>query len=283
MCNIGINQKNRAMKKLICIFISFIVCYQASAQNGQYENVNGIKLYYEVYGEGQPLVMLHGFTMNHEMWEPWVDDFSNKYKLILVDLRGHGHSTNPSSFTHQKSAKDIYGLLDSLQIDTFQAMGFSSGAITLTHMATLDSTRIQSMVLIGSTSYFPESSKPLLQSFTYEDLGKGWMNRMQKSHPRGEAQIRALLTQFRKLPTIHEDVNFTPPFLSAIKIPTLIIHGDRDSFFPIDIPVTSYESMPNSYLWVLPNFGHNYIDKKSIWEEAFLKVTNQFFSGEWEK
>lgn len=272
------------MKKLIGVFISLIVCSQVTAQNGQYEKVNGVKIYYEVYGEGQPLVLLHGFTMNHEMWEPWVDDFSTKYKLILVDLRGHGHSTNPSSdFTHRKSAKDIYGLLDSLQIDKFQAMGFSSGAITLTHMATLDSTRIQSMVLIGSTSYIPESSRPLLQSFTYESLGEGWMNRMQKSHPRGEPQIKALLTQFRKLPTMYEDVSFTPPYLSTIKTPTLIIHGDRDSFFPVNIPANSYEAMPNSYLWVIPNFGHSYIKKGTIWEGAFLKVTKQFLSGEWKE
>jgi len=76
-------------------------------------------------------------------------------------------------------------------------------------------------------------------------------------------------------------MNFTSPYLSTIKSPTLIIHGDRDNFFSVDIPVNSYKSIPNSYLWIVPNFGHSSIDKNSIWADAFLKVVNKFFSGEW--
>lgn len=55
--------------------------------------------------------MLHGFTDTHVSWLPWVENLSNEFKVILVDLRGHGKSTNPTNeFSHEKSAEDIYGL-----------------------------------------------------------------------------------------------------------------------------------------------------------------------------
>ena len=112
------------MKNLIFTLFALLIYTQIHAQEANYANVNGVKIYYEIHGEGEPLVLLHGFTMSHTMWEGWIEDFSKSYKLIIADLRGHGNSTNPSNeFTHEDSAKDIYGLLDLLNIDKFNAMG----------------------------------------------------------------------------------------------------------------------------------------------------------------
>lgn len=276
------NKNQQQMKNLIFTLLALLFYTQINAQDANYANVNGVKIYYEIHGEGEPLVLLHGFTMSHTMWEGWIEDFSKSYKLIIADLRGHGNSTNPSNeFTHEESAKDIYGLLDLLNIDKFNAMGFSSGGMTLTHMATMDTSRIQAMVLIGSTSFFPESCREIQRSVSYENAEEGMMNYLENQHPRGEKQIRSLLTQFNNMADSYDDMNFTSPYLSTIKSPTLIIHGDRDKFFPVDIPVNSYKSIPNSYLWIVPNFGHSSIDKNSIWADAFLKVVNKFFSEEW--
>ena len=270
------------MKNLTFTLFALLVCTQIHAQEANYANVNGVKIYYEIHGEGEPIVLLHGFTMSNNMWDEWIEDLSKNYKLILPDLRGHGNSTNPSNkFTHKESASDIYGLLDLLNIDKFNAIGFSSGAMTLTHMATMDTTRILAMVLIGSTSFFPEYCREYQRSTSYESVDEGEMNYLKEQHPRGETQIRNLLTQFKNMADSYDDMNFTSPYLSSIKSKTLVIHGDRDSLFPVDIPVNSYKSIPNSYLWIVPNFGHNSIDKNSIWADAFLKVVNKFFSGEW--
>ena len=107
------------------------------------------------------------------------------------------------------------------------------------------------------------------------------MNYLKEQHPRGETQIRNLLTQFKNMGDSYDDMNFTNPYLSSIRSSTLLIHGDRDAFFAVDIPINSYKSIPNSYLWIVPNFGHSSIDRNSIWADAFSKVVNQFFSGEW--
>ena len=121
--------------------------------------VNDIEMYYEVHGEGPPLVMLHGFTASGSHWEPFISKYSGHFKLIIPDLRGHGRSTNPSGeFTHRQSALDIFALLDHLEINRFNAVGGSSGGMTLIHMATQQPERIEDMVLIAATPYFTKET-----------------------------------------------------------------------------------------------------------------------------
>lgn len=273
------------MKNLIFgVFVLFI-CNQIQAQEGKFAEVNGVKLYYEIHGDGEPLLLLHGFTMSHDMWLPWVDNLSKDYQIILVDLRGHGKSSNPSNeFTHRQSAEDIFALMNFLGIKEFKAMGVSSGGMTLTHMATMDTTRIQSLILIGSTTYFPETSRVLQKDATYENVSAknpGWMEYMRRVQPGGEAQIRNLLRQFNRMADSYDDMNFTSPYLSTIKCHTLIIHGDRDQHFPVDIPVNSYKSMPNAYLWIIPNFRHNIPNKETPLGNIFLNTITQFLAGDW--
>lgn len=273
------------MKKILLYFILF-VCIKTVAQEGNYVETNGVKIYYEIHGAGDPLLLLHGFTNNHDVWDAWVEDLSKKHQLIIPDLRGHGNSTNPEKiFTHKLSAIDMYGLMDSLKIQKFQAIGHSSGAMTLTHMATIDTTRISSMILVAGTSFFPKEARENIKNLTYENLDEGWMGYLKATHPRGEEQIRMLIRQFSNFSKTYDDMNFTPPYLSTIKSQTLIIHGDRDPYFPVGIPVLSYKSIPNSYLWIVPNDGHSPAGiyyRDSIWSEMLYKVMDEFFGGKWE-
>ncbi|WP_188599632.1 alpha/beta fold hydrolase, partial [Polaribacter pacificus] len=100
---------NRAA--IIAVFIC--LHYGVFAQKQNHAQVNGVEIYYEIYGKGDPLVLLHSFTSSHKLWEPFIERLSKNHKLIVPDLRGHGKSTNPENvFTHSTSAKDIYGLMD---------------------------------------------------------------------------------------------------------------------------------------------------------------------------
>jgi pimeloyl-ACP methyl ester carboxylesterase len=116
---------------------------------GHTVQINNIEMYYEEYGAGKPLVLLHGFGGSGQNWYPFTDKLSERHRLIVVDLRGHGHSTNPENqFTHREAANDVFLLLEKLGVGHFSAMGISSGAMTLLHMATSQPKRIDSMVLI---------------------------------------------------------------------------------------------------------------------------------------
>src|SRR2546428_5336277 len=143
----------RALRMAILLFL-----FSLSA-SGEIASVNGIQLYYKIHGKGPPLVLLHYFGGSSESWAPFVPEFAKQYKVIAVDMRGHGRSTNPSGqFTHRQSAFDIFALLDQLGIKQFKAIGMSSGGMTLLHMATQQPARVESMIVVGATDQFgPEA------------------------------------------------------------------------------------------------------------------------------
>jgi pimeloyl-ACP methyl ester carboxylesterase len=248
---------------------------------GQTAQVNGIRMYYEVHGAGKPLVLLHGFGGAGRSWKQWIDDFAKDYRLIIPDLRGHGGSTNPTNkFTHRQSAKDVYALLDQLGIRTFSAMGISTGGMTLLHMATQQPERVESMVLIGSTIYFPEQAREIMRKADPDNISPAEMERLRTVNKYGDEQIRSLRRQFNAFKDNYDDMSFTPPHLATIKARTLIIQGDRDEFFPVNIPVEMYRSIPKSYLWIVPNGGHVPISDHA---DEFRKVALEFLAGKWGK
>ena len=239
-------------------------------------------MYYEVYGEGEPLVLLHSFNYSGSVWQEFINEFAEKYKVIVPDLRGHGRSTNPTDkFTHKQSALDVYALLKELEIDSFCAMGMSTGGMTLIHMATQQPERPESIVLIGATTYYPEQCREIMRLVDGQEIPKGEWKRKREIHKNGDEQILSLHKQFLSFKDSYDDMNFTPPYLSTIKARTLIVHGDRDMFFPVSIPVQLYESIPNSYLWIVPNGGHVPIYEEN--HETFAEKTLAFLSGNWEK
>src|SRR5436190_23794623 len=95
---------------------------------GQIVDINGMQMYYVMVGQGEPLLLLHGFRGSSQDWEPFLHDLAGEYQLIIPDLRGHGRSTNPSlEFTHRQAARDVWALLDHLHIERFMAIGISGG------------------------------------------------------------------------------------------------------------------------------------------------------------
>ena len=214
-------------------------------------------MYYEAHGSGKPLVLLHGFGGCAMDWSPFTAKLSEHYRLIIIDMRGHGHSTDPDiKFTHRQSATDVLSLLDSLKIYHFSAMGISSGGMTLLHMATRQPARIESMVLISATPYFPEQARSILQQTSADNMPPEVKESYRACATRGDAQIRQLAMQFHEFYKSYDDMNFTGPYLSTISARTLIVHGDRDSFFPIEIPTSTFRSIPNASLWIIPGGDH---------------------------
>jgi pimeloyl-ACP methyl ester carboxylesterase len=228
-----------------------------SKSAGHITQLNTIEMYYEEYGIGKPLVLLHGFGGCSQNWHPFTDKLSEHYRLIVVDLRGHGYSTNPENkFTHKEAAKDVFLLLEKLGIDTFSAMGISTGGMILLHMATSQPKRINSMVLISTTSHFPDQARAIMQRASYGTIPKQVQDMYRECAKRGDEQIRHLITQFNEFHDNYEDMNFTAQSLSTISAPTLVVHGDRDQFFPVEIAVNIYRSIPNSALWIIPEGDH---------------------------
>jgi pimeloyl-ACP methyl ester carboxylesterase len=221
-------------------------------------HVNGIDLFYEVEGAGEPLLLLHGGTGTHENWAyAGRDQFLREYRLIAPDARGHGRSTNPGrTITHRQCALDMLGLLDHLGIQRCRAIGISMGGNILLHMATMQPERIAAMVTVSSTMYFPEQARAIMRQIPVENQPPSEWETMRQRHKLGDDQIVALWEWGRGMSVSYDDMNFTPPSLSRITASTLIVYGDRDFLYPIEMGVEMHRAIPKSALWVVPNGGH---------------------------
>ncbi|SRR5579883_41747 len=238
-------------------------------------SVNGFEMYYEIHGEGSPLLVLHGFTGSGADLVPLFHPMTQKHQLIIPDLRGHGRSTNPSKqFTFRQAADDIFLLLKHLDIHQCSAVGFSGGGCLLLQLAIKHPALLSSMVLISATPYFPEQAKDLMQQFKMAKRTKEEWEGMRKIHLQGDEQIELIWQQAGSLSENDDDMNLTSSDLSKIKTKTLIMQGDRDPLYPVEVSIEMYRSMPNSSLWIVPNGGHVPLSGNTIQE--FMNYLNHF-------
>jgi pimeloyl-ACP methyl ester carboxylesterase len=196
-------------------------------------------------------------------------------------LRGHGRSTNPSgTFTIRHLALDVFALLDRLGVNRFKAIGLSLGAKTLLHLATQQPHRIEAMVLVSATPYFPEQARALMREVTPDNrTGEEWAQ-MRQWHKQGDEQIRQIWRQVNSFKDSYDDMNFTPPYLATITARTLIVHGDRDPLYPVNLAVEMFSAISRSHLWVVPNGGHGPIFGDAA--EGFARTALSFLRGDWE-
>ena len=246
------------MKRLILIAIAACAMLARPAA-AETLRTNGIELEYRISGSGEPLLLLHGFgSCIDQSWGAIIPDLAKSYRVIAVNQRGHGASTNPSGrFTHAQSAEDIKSLMDALGIKQARAIGFSSGGMTLLHLATRYPDRISKLVVVGATTRFGDQARLIMRAVAASGLPAPVRAQFEKCAVRGPAQANELVRQFGAFKDSYTDMNFQPSDLARIKASTLIVHGDRDEFFPVSIPVEMYGAIPQSQLWIVPNGDHS--------------------------
>jgi pimeloyl-ACP methyl ester carboxylesterase len=241
---------------------------------GKTLHVNGIDLYYETQGAGEPLLLLHGGSGCHEDWA-YVgrDQLVREYTLILPDARGHGRSTNPGrTITHRQCALDTLALLDQLGVKKCRAIGISMGGNILLHIATMKPDRIQAMVVVSAAMYFPEQARAVMRQVSVENQSAKEWETMRKRHKLGDEQIKAIWEWSRGMADSYDDMNFTPASLSKITASTLIVYGDRDFLYLVEMGVEMYRAIPRSALWVVPNGNHGpvFLDAAPLFVQTAL-------------
>jgi pimeloyl-ACP methyl ester carboxylesterase len=243
--------------------------------------VNGVSLYWEEHGEpsNPPLLLLHGFGESMAVWKSYVPTLCDKYNIVLLDLRGHGRSTNPTnSFSFSAVSDDVRALMDQLHHQRFRALGVSAGGIALLHVATRTPARIESLVLVGSGPYLPQEARDRIRSIVKDR--DATLQYFRSFAARGDEQATSLLQQFSALASSMDDPAFTPPQLGTVTAPTLIVHGDRDEFFPVELAIQLYRSIPTAYLRIYPNGSHEPIYEPAAVAEFSTQLL-EFFSNRW--
>jgi len=242
------------------------------------ETLNGVQLYFEIHGTGDPLVLLHGFGGCSQDWAPLTADWAAHFQLIIPDMRGHGRSDILSQpFRHTDAAADISALLDRVGAGAFKGLGVSGGGNVLLHLATRQPERVKAMVLVSATSYFPAQARPIMRRYPESLSGQDWET-LRRRHSGGDPQIHALLASTKAFADSYDDLTFTPPHLATIQARTLIVQGDRDPLYPVEISVEMARAIPRSSLWIVPNGGHGPIGGER-WPD-FLKTSLAFLRAD---
>ena len=241
------------------------------------ETLNGIQLYFEVHGTGEPVLLLHGFSGSSQDWAALAAEWGTQFQLIVPDLRGHGRSgILTKSFRHSDAAEDLWALLDHLNVTVCKGLGISGGGNVLLHLATMQPERIKAMVLVSATPYFPAQARPIMRQYP-NSLPEAQWEILRRRHPGGDAQIRALLASAAAFADSYDDMTFTPPHLATIQARTLIVQGDRDPLYPVELSVEMAKAIPLASLWIVPNGGHGPVIGER-WAE-FVKTAMGFLRG----
>lgn len=245
----------------------------SNSNRGSTLTINGFDMYYEIHGQGAPLLLLHGFTGSGAGLIQGFKQLSENYTLIVPDLRGHGRSTNPSKqFTFRQAGLDISALLDHLNISQCSAIGFSGGGCTLLQVAYREPERIKSMTLVSAAPYFPQQTRDMMQQYSTQEKTDEQWTALRSIHVHGDEQIQLLCEHPREFS--NDDMNFTSEKLSKIKTKTLIVQGDRDPLYPLELTIEMYKGMPNAYLWIIPNGGHVPVSADS--SQEFINYVEKF-------
>ncbi|PWL38707.1 hypothetical protein DKG77_10695 [Flagellimonas aquimarina] len=232
--------------------------------------INGKKLYYEIYGEGKPLFLLHGYTQSSKSWKPYVKYYEKEYEVYLIDLTGHGKSEAFKEDLSLKSvAEDLNSLVKYLNLDKIKAIGFSFGGDILYQLALINPSLIESMITIGAVGTWTINDFPeYLETFTFENRANfPWL----KTAHDGDEHIRGIMNQFKNY-----IVKLSNKELQNIKPEVLIMIGDDDEGMNLNEVVRVKENLPNSDLWILPNVSHGAHEGET--KEEFIIKSKTFLS-----
>jgi pimeloyl-ACP methyl ester carboxylesterase len=243
-----------------------------------YAHVNGLRLYYEVHGSGPPLVLIHHlFGDSHFTWGRHLPHFAAHYTTVVPDLRGHGRTENPAPrLLHRELAADIAGLVRALEIGPAHLVGVSTGGMALLTLAVEAPELVRRLVISDATYHFKGAELRAAIAAATADLDAfraATQLDVRHSPVYGPDHWRTLVAEWPRW--AHDPTAYHFPPLAALAgfpNPTLILHGDRDEFFPLEIARDMYRAFPTGQLGIIPNAAHlTHAQQPRAWREAVLR------------
>jgi len=235
--------------------------YGNNPKTGKYVQSGDARIYYEVYGDGPPLLLLHGGYYGYiSEYSQYFPDLIKNFKVIAVATRGHGRSEiGHTPMTHRLFAQDAITVLKNEKIDKAVVMGFSDGAVTGNILAAEYPQHVLRLVSMAGALNITHQRPNALQH-TWSMSGKSeeqdlpdFLKDRKKIMP--EPQRFAEWVDMLKNAWL-EPVSLSEEKAATIKCPVLIVAGDRDDYTRTDAFVAMYKLLPNAQLLLLPNSDH---------------------------
>jgi len=243
---------------------------------GKYADIRGFKMYYETYGKGEPLLIIHGNGGSIVNFSNQIPYFAKNYQVILADSRAQGKSVDPTdSLSYEMMTDDLNALLDQLGLKSCYVIGWSDGGINGLLLAIRHPDKVKKLAVTGA-NLWPDTTA--VDPFVYNWAMKYNQNLLETMKKPG-ANIAQTKNQLKLAHLLSYEPHITIQQLQTITCPTLVIGGDHDVIRPKHTMLIA-QSIPNSYLWIIPNSGHSTpIFKK----EQFNKVVGDFFAQPYRK
>jgi 3-oxoadipate enol-lactonase len=249
-------------------------------------HANGIDLYYEVHGQGEPLLLIMGLSLNSKSWFRTLPDLSEHYQVIIFDNRGVGLSSKPNTpYSIELMAEDARAVLDAAGVESAHVYGISMGGMIAQRLAIKHPNRIHSLILgcttsggvnhvqpgadvsmlmlsRGSSIATPEemawATAPILYSQSFLEEKRDLVAEDIQKRIELPIQPYAYMLQLQAC-LAHDTYNE----LDQIKVPTLVIHGDADRLVPYENGVTLAEKISNAEFLTIQGAGHIYVTEEN--------------------
>ncbi|MCP3405285.1 alpha/beta fold hydrolase [Bradyrhizobium sp. CCGB01] len=215
--------------------------------------VNGVKIWYAVYGRGEPVILLHGGLANASYWGHQVRALQRQYQVIVMDSRGHGRSSrNQEPYGYDLMASDVVALLDHLKIRKAAIVGWSDGAIIGLDIAMKHPERVSRLFA------FAANSDPSgVADIASNDVFNAYIARAGEEYKRlspTPTEYKGFVAEITKM--WESQPKWTASDLAAIKVPTWIVDGDHDEAIKRDNTEFMAANIPGAGLLIQPEVSH---------------------------
>ena len=283
--------KRRAIMTLsTALALTAMTTTNASGQSRQttgYATVNGLRMYYELHGEGgTPLVLIHGggstIGTNFGRVLPLI---ARSRRVIAVEVQAHGHTRDiDRPFTFEQDADDVAALLDSLRVSKADVFGFSNGGTTALQVAIRHPAKVNRLV-IASANYKRHGMPPgfwdSMEKAVFADLPQPYKDAHRAIDPT-EAGVHAMFERDRRRMTNFTDI--PDASIRAIQAPTLVVVGDRDVVRP-EHAIELARALPHGRLCILPGTHGSYLGEIMTPDvsvralESFVAILDEFLGA----
>ena len=244
---------------------------------GRYARVNYLNIYYEEYGRGEPLVLVHGGTVDaRKMWEKQIPILSRNLRVIAPDSRGHGKTDNPAGeISYRLMANDVVGLIRALDLRNPLICGYSDGGQVCLEIGMNYPDVAMSLIVGAASNHLSDDFLQSMREAGVQSPGVVDLERFEKARPQLVSRLRQLspvygpnywktyVAQMSKVWLT--PLNYTAEDYAKITARTLILLGDKDTGTSLEDALEMYKLIPKAELAVLPGSDH-YL----VWSRAEL-------------
>lgn len=240
--------------------------YGNNPKIGKYCDVRGFKMYYEVYGSGEPLLLIHGNGGSINNFVKQIPYFSKNYKVIIADSRAQGKSIDTKdSLSYEMMADDYAELLNKIGIASTNVIGWSDGGINGLLLAIRHPEKVKKLMVTGA-NLEPDTT-------AVETDIKQWADAIYTEIKNKKEKTAQDKHDYKLFTLLVNEPHITVADLKKIKAPTLVVGGDHDILRPSHT-LTIFQNIENAYLWILPNSGHSTL---VVYADEFNKKADEFF------